>query len=185
MTYLLLAFYFFQIGLFSIGGGYATISLIQQILVVENQWLTTKAFTDIITISQMTPGPLAVNSSTFVGLQVAGLLGAFIATVSTVISGCLISILLYHFFKKNQDSTRMKYLFTGLEAVAIGLIASASISILSIAFFGNMTLELKTSTINWLAFPVFIGVLFALRKWRINPIWILITTGILGFFLYT
>lgn len=100
MTYLLLAFYFFQIGLFSIGGGYATISLIQQILVIENQWLTTKAFTDIITISQMTPGPLAVNSSTFVGLQVAGLLGAFIATVSTVISGCIISVLLYHFFKK-------------------------------------------------------------------------------------
>lgn len=185
MVYLLLAFYFFQIGLFSIGGGYATISLIQQILVVENQWLTTKSFTDIVTISQMTPGPLAVNSSTFVGLQIAGLPGAFIATVSTVISGCMIAILLYHFFKKNQDSTRMKHLFNGLEAVAIGLIASASLSILSIAFFGNMDFDIDFPIINWFAFPIFIVLLFALRKWRINPIWILIATGFLGFFLYT
>lgn len=185
MIYLLLAFYFFQIGLFSIGGGYATISLIQKILVVENQWLTTKEFTDIITISQMTPGPLAVNSSTFVGLQVSNLLGAFIATVSAVISGCIIAISLYHFFQKNKDSTRIKHIFNGLEAVAIGLIASASLSILSIAFFGNMDFNVQLSTINWLAFLIFLAALWALRKWQLNPIILLIVTGLLGFFLYT
>lgn len=99
---------FFQIGLFSIGGGYATISLIQKIIVTEKNWINIKEFTDIITISQMTPGPLAVNSSTFVGLQIAGLPGAIIATVSTVISGCFISIFLNYFFEINKNSILIK-----------------------------------------------------------------------------
>ncbi|MHC5268352.1 chromate transporter [Enterococcus sp. LJL98] len=179
-----LAFSFLQIGLFSIGGGYATISLIQQIIVTENQWLTIKEFTDIITISQMTPGPLAVNSSTFVGLRIGGLPGAIVATVCTVITGCLISLFLHRFFQKKQDSRLIQYIFNGLEAVAVGLIASASISILSIAFFGNLSFDFTEGAINFLAVPVFLLSFFCLRKWRINPMFILIATGILGLLLY-
>lgn len=83
---------FFQIGLLSIGGGYATLPLIQAEIVQEQQWLSLQEFSDIVTISQMTPGPLAVNSATFVGLRVAGPVGAILATVACVISGCLIAL---------------------------------------------------------------------------------------------
>ena len=91
---------FLQIGLFSVGGGYATIPLIQEQVVNIHKWLTFQEFTDIITISQMTPGPLAVNTSTFVGIRIAGIPGAIIATFGCVISGFIISIALYNFFNK-------------------------------------------------------------------------------------
>lgn len=175
---------FFQIGLFSIGGGYATISLIQKIIVTEKNWINIKEFTDIITISQMTPGPLAVNSSTFVGLQIAGLPGAIIATVSTVISGCFISIFLNYFFEINKNSILIKKIFSGLEGVAIGLIASASLAILSIALWGNMTFDVSQSKVNIIALLMLLVSLTFLRKWKLNPMIILIITGILGLIVY-
>lgn len=85
-----LFFVFFKIGLFSIGGGYAIIPLIQEQVVKSTGWISEKMFTDIITISQMTPGPLAVNTSTFVGLQISGIIGAIAATI-----GCILCELLF------------------------------------------------------------------------------------------
>nr|WP_228370448.1 chromate transporter [Gottschalkia acidurici] len=90
---------FLQIGLFSIGGGYAIIPLIQEQVVNSYGWLTLKEFTDIITISQMTPGPLAVNTASFVGTRIAGISGAIVATLGCIISGFIISIFLYNFLK--------------------------------------------------------------------------------------
>ena len=81
MIYLQLLVSFFQVGLFGIGGGYATLPLIQDQVVTLHHWLTMKEFTDVITISQMTPGPIAINSATFVGIRVAGMAGAIIATL--------------------------------------------------------------------------------------------------------
>ena len=100
---------FLQIGAFSIGGGYATLPLIQEQIVELHQWLTYKEFTDIITISQMTPGPLAVNGSTFVGLRIGGIPGAIVATFGCVISGILISLSLHRFFQKNFQSAEINF----------------------------------------------------------------------------
>ena len=97
MIYIQLFLSFFKIGMFSIGGGYAAMPLIQNEVVTIHSWLTMKEFADIITISQMTPGPLAVNTSTFVGIRIAGIPGAITATFGCVISGFIISILLYNF----------------------------------------------------------------------------------------
>ena len=90
---------FIKIGLLSIGGGYAIIPLIHEQVVEKNNWISGKMFTDIITISQMTPGPLAVNTSTFVGLQVAGIIGALAATTGCIFCGIIISLVLYKFFQ--------------------------------------------------------------------------------------
>ena len=89
---------FLKIGLVSIGGGYAVIPSIHEEVVVKAGWIGEKVFADIITISQMTPGPLAVNTSTFVGLQIAGAAGAVVATVGCVFCGVAISLTLYRFF---------------------------------------------------------------------------------------
>ena len=96
---------FLQIGLFSIGGGYATIPLIQEAVVNTQNWLSFQEFTDIITISQMTPGPIAVNTSTFVGIRIAGIPGALVATFGCVISGFVISILLFCIFEKYKNKS--------------------------------------------------------------------------------
>ena len=94
MIYLKLFLSFFQIGLFSFGGGYAALPLIEEQVVVQNGWLSMTGFTDIITISQMTPGPIAINAATFVGMQIAGLLGAIIATMGCVSPSCIIVLTL-------------------------------------------------------------------------------------------
>ena len=113
---------FLKIGLVSIGGGYAVIPSIHEEVVVKAGWIGEKVFADIITISQMTPGPLAVNTSTFVGLQIAGAAGAVVATVGCVFCGVAISLTLYRFFQKHKESVYIFETLNGLKAASLGLI---------------------------------------------------------------
>ena len=123
---------FLQIGCFSIGGGYAVISLIQNQIVGKYGWLTEKTFGDIITISQMTPGPLAVNASTFAGFQLAEYGGS--SCYRRLCGGIVLSLLLYVFFKKKGNSFYMTHLLKGLKAASTGLILSAAGTILLLTF---------------------------------------------------
>lgn len=175
---------FFQVGLFSIGGGYAIIPFIQELVVEKYAWVTQGIFTDIITISQITPGPLAVNTSTFVGLKIAGIPGAIIATFGCVISGVCISISLYRFIQRNNQSIYVMEALNGLRSASIGLIISAAVTILLLTFLGTPILRMDTD-VNWIAVAVFAGSLFVMRKWRVNPILLIIFTGILGGIVYS
>lgn len=175
---------FLQIGLLSIGGGYATIPLIQEQVVGLHQWLTIQEFTDIITISQMTPGPLAVNTSSFVGLRIAGLPGAAVATFGCVASGFLLSILLYKLFARYQNAGSALLVLGGLKAASTGLIAASASTILLIALFGVSSIGEAAAGCNLTACLLFLLCLFALRKWKINPILIMLLAGAAGFFLY-
>lgn len=170
---------FFQIGLFSIGGGYAIIPLIQELAVEKYAWVSQQIFTDIITISQMTPGPLAVNASTFIGLQIAGIPGAIIATFGCIISGVGISILLYRFFQRHNKSIYVLEALNGLRSASLGLIISAAATILLLTFIGTSTISV-VADVDWIAVAVFAGSLFVLRKWKVNPILLMVLTGILG-----
>ena len=126
---------FIKIGLLSIGGGYAIIPLIHEQVVEKNNWISGKMFTDIITISQMTPGPLAVNTSTFVGLQVAGIIGALAATTGCIFCGIIISLVLYKFFQTHQKSVYVLEVLNGLKSASLGLIISASSTIILLALY--------------------------------------------------
>lgn len=100
MVYIKLFLSFFQVGLFSFGGGFAALPLIQDQVVDANKWLTLAEFTDLITISQMTPGPIAINAATFVGIRIAGVLGAIISTLGCILPSCIIvSLLGWLYFK--------------------------------------------------------------------------------------
>lgn len=175
---------FLQIGLFSIGGGYATILLIQEQIVNSHHWLTLQEFTDIITISQMTPGPLAINISTFVGIRIAGILGAIISTLGCILSGFILSLLLYKFFNKYKDSKSILNILKGLRSSSVGLIASSASTILLIAFFGSPLINIKTISLNITAVIIFIISLFGLKKFKMNPIYIIVLTGIAGLIFY-
>lgn len=175
---------FLQIGLFSIGGGYAIIPLIQEQVVNSYNWLTLQEYTDIITISQMTPGPLVVNTASFVGIRIANIPGAIVATLGSILSGFIISILLYNFFKKHEDIDSISNILKGLRASSVGLIASAASTIILIAFLGTSSFDIKGISINITAIIVFIICLFLLRKYKINPILIMVLSGVVGLFFY-
>lgn len=174
---------FFQIGAFSIGGGYAVIPMIRDQVVIHQGWITQKMFTDIITLSQMTPGPLAINTSTFVGLQIAGIPGALAATLGCVIPGVAAALLLHLFFQRHRQSAYVSGVLEGLKAASVGLIMSAGGTILMLTFCG---------TFDWHAVAqadvptilLFGAALFALRKWRLNPMLLMALTGAAGYLVY-
>ncbi|WP_225442813.1 chromate transporter [Paenibacillus lycopersici] len=145
---------FFQIGLFGIGGGYAIIPFIQELVVEKYEWVTQRTFSDIIAISQMTPGPLAVNASTFVGWQIAGIPGAFVATFGCIISGVCISILLYRLFHGGSKSVYVIEAMNGLKSASLGLIISAAATIVLLTLLGTPILSMAAD-VNWIAVCIF------------------------------
>ncbi len=175
---------FLKIGFLSIGGGYAIIPLIQEQVVEKNGWISRKMFTDIITISQMTPGPLAVNTSTFVGIQIGGILGALAATVGCVLCGILISLALYRFFQVHQESDYVLEVLNGLKSASLGLIISAAATIVLLALYGSDTIGADLGPLNWTALLTMLALLLILRKWKINPVLIMLVSGITGILFY-
>ncbi len=177
---------FLKIGLLSIGGGYAIIPLIQEQVVKRSGSISPKMFTDIITISQMTPGPLAVNTATFVGIQIGGIGGAVAATFGCVLCGVIICLFLHRFFQKHKESAYVFEVLKGLKSASLGLIISAAVTIISIAFWGTQALEIKNviSLMNWTALAVFSIMLLVLRKWKLNPVLVMLISGMAGLVLY-
>ncbi len=184
MVYLQLFWSFFQIGLFSIGGGYAAMPLIQNQVVDLNHWLSMQEFADIVTISQMTPGPIAINAATFVGTKVTGLAGAIAATVGCVLPSCIIVLTLAYFYYKYQGATFIKGILQGLRPAVVAMIASAGLSILCLALFGSEELVLPIRQVDWWAMGIFVLCLFILRKWKLNPIVVMSGAGVAGILIY-
>ena len=137
MIYLKLFISFLQIGMFSFGGGYAAMPLIQGQVVNGHQWLTMAEFTDLITISQMTPGPIAVNSATFVGTKIAGVPGALAATFGCILPSCVIVTLIAKLYLKYRNMALLQGVLASLRPAVVALIGSAGIAILINAFWEN------------------------------------------------
>lgn len=184
MTLLQLFWSFFQVGLLSIGGGLAALPLIQNQVVTLHHWLTLTEFTDLITIAEMTPGPIAVNSATFVGIRIAGPIGAIIATLGCIFPACIIVSLLAWFYFKYKNLTVIQGVLSGLRPAVVALIASASISIFTLAVWGESGFSFQLDALNWIAVLLFSGTLLVLRKWKPSPIYAMLGTGILGGMLY-
>jgi chromate transporter len=127
MIYLQLFISYLKIGFFGFGGGYAMLSLIQNEVVVQNAWMTNAEFTDIVAISQMTPGPIAINSATYVGYTVAGFWGSVVATVSVCLPALTLMILITKFFLILKDNRYVKGLIAGMRPVVIGMIGAAAL----------------------------------------------------------
>ncbi|MFL0251424.1 chromate transporter [Clostridium neuense] len=185
MIYLKLLWSFLQVGLFSFGGGYGILPVIQQQVVTQNHWLTLKEFTDVVTISQMTPGPIALNASTFVGMKMAGIMGAVVATFGCAFPTAVLALIVGHYYYKYRDMTLVKGIFEGLRPAIVSLIASAGMSILFLSLFNVQVFTMSVlSNIDWKAVVMFIISLFILRKWKANPIYIMIGSGAVGAVVY-
>lgn len=176
MIYLELFLSFIQVGLFSIGGGYAAIPIIQSQVVEKYAWLSLNEFTDLITIAEMTPGPIAVNSATFVGIKIAGIPGAIIATLAVILPSLFIVSLLANIYFKYRNIDFMQKILGTLRPVIVALIASAGLSILLNAIFnGNVAFN----NINFISLVLFILCFISIRKTKINPVIAMLLTGII------
>ena len=179
MIYLELFWSFLQIGLFSFGGGYAAMPLIQGQVVTDHGWLSMTEFTDLITISQMTPGPIANNSATFVGMEIAGILGALVATIGCILPSCIIVTLVAKLYLKYRNMAVLQGILNSLRPAVVAMIASAGISILITAFWGNEAAVILSQT-NWVMVLIFAGCIVLLQKFRMNPIWVMILAGVVN-----
>lgn len=178
MIYLQLFLSFLQIGLFSFGGGYAAMPLIQDQVVTAHGWLSMPEFTDLITISQMTPGPIAINSATFVGMKIAGVPGAIAATVGCVFPSCIIVTLLARLYLKYRDMSLLQGILGSLRPAVVAMVAAAGISILITAFWGGDQIGSLESTRWWMVGIFALCVLF-LKKLNWNPIAVMLSAGVL------
>ncbi len=177
MIYWQLFFSFLQVGLFSIGGGYAAMPLIQYQVVSLHQWLTVKELSDLVTIAEMTPGPIAVNAATFIGTRFAGLGGALAATFGAILPSMILVSLLYRLYARCREMPLMQGVLSALRPVVVALIASALLSILHVALFSGQPLRIET--LDLLNLVLFLLALMALRKFRLNPILTMAACGAL------
>ncbi len=181
ITLLKLFWSFFQVGLLSIGGGYAAMPLIQEQVVQRNGWLTLAEFTDLITIAEMTPGPITINSSTFVGIRIAGMPGAIVATLGCILPSCVIVSLLAHFYFKYQNLLMIQGILKSLCPTVVALIASAGLSILLLCLWGEDSISVSLlQKINPVSLVLFVSAFVWLRRKKPSPILVMMVTGFFG-----
>ncbi|MFR7643312.1 chromate transporter [Eubacterium sp.] len=178
MIYLQLFLSFLQIGAFSFGGGYAAMPLIQEQVVTLHGWLTTAEFTDLITISQMTPGPIAVNSATFVGLKIAGIGGALVATLGCILPSCILVTLLAYLYMKYRKMAMLQGVLGMLRPAVVAMIATAGVTVLISAFFFNQTVDLTPSNISVRSILYFLATFLLLRKTKLGPVKVMVLCGV-------
>jgi chromate transporter len=174
MIYLQLFWTYFKIGLFCFGGGYAMISLIQNEVVENHAWLTTQEFTDIVAISQMTPGPIGINSATYIGYTVTGnVAGAVIATFAVCLPSFIIVLLIAKAYKKFKANRYVTSALLGLRPATVGLIASAALILMN-----------KENFIDYKSIIIFVSAFILTKFCKVHPILMIVLAGISGLFLY-
>jgi len=178
MTLLKLFLSFFQVGMFSVGGGYAAMPLIQNQVVDTYGWLSMQEFTDLVTFAEMTPGPIVINGATYVGLRIAGIPGAIIATFASILPSLIIMSVIYTVYAKSKNIQGFQNVLGCLRPVVVALIASAGISILKVVILVEK--EISFANINWLGVLLFAMAFIAIKKFKVNPILAMFCCGIIN-----
>jgi chromate transporter len=168
MMLLNMLFTFFKIGLFSFGGGYAILAMIQQEVVIKNAWLTEAEFVQVVAISQMTPGPIAINAATFIGYQKAGVIGSLLCTLGVILPSLMIMLLITVSYLKLKKLPWFQQIFKRLRLLSVGLIAAALIMIM-----GNAVKD-------WYSVGIFAASFLLTWRFKLNPFTMLIAAAIFG-----
>ena len=187
---------FFLIGMFTFGGGYAMLSLIQAEVVVEHAWLSESTFTDIVAISQMTPGPIGINCATYVGYDVVtatgaghlmGILGSLTATLAITLPSFIIVLLLVRFYNKVKGSPMFEGVMSVIRPAVVGLIGAAAIILMFKVDWNGFAPSLnvvKENFPDWKSWCLFAAAFLASFKFKVNPILLIVLAGVMGLLLY-
>jgi chromate transporter len=173
MTFLALFWSFLKIGIFGFGGGYAILALIENEVVDTHAWMTTAEFTDIVAISQATPGPIAINCATYVGYTATNsILGSAIATFAVCLPSLILASLAARFIYKFRDNKYVDAAFKGLRPAVVGLILAAGLTLLN-----------EENFTDYISVIIFAVVAVA-SYFKVNPIFLLMLSGIAGYLIY-
>ena len=174
MIYWQLICVYLKIGVFGFGGGYAMLSLIQFEIVERYHWLTLQQFTDVVAISQMTPGPIGINSATYIGYTVTGnLWGAVIATVAVCLPSFLMVLFISYFFVKFKNNKYVNAAMSGLLPMSVALIGAAALLLMN-----------EDNFIDYKSILIFVVAFFLTWKYKVHPILMILLAGVMGFILY-
>ena len=174
MIYWQLICVYLKIGVFGFGGGYAMLSLIQFEIVERYHWLTLQQFTDVVAISQMTPGPIGINSATYIGYTVTGnMWGAVIATVAVCLPSFLMVLFISYFFVKFKNNKYVNAAMSGLLPMSVALIGAAALLLMN-----------KDNFIDYKSILIFVAAFFLTWKYKVHPILMILLAGVMGFILY-
>ena len=174
MIYWQLLWVYLKIGMFGFGGGYAMLSLIQHEIVDLHHWLTPQQFTDVVAISQMTPGPIGINSATYEGYAVTqSVWGAVLATVAVCLPSFILVLLISYFFAKCKDNKYIKAAMSGLLPMSVALIASAALLMMN-----------RENFIDYKSIGIFAAAFLVTWKWNLHPILLICLAGVVGLLLY-
>ena len=177
---------FLMIGLFSFGGGYGMLSVIQGEVVTRHAWLTAAEFTDIVAVSQMTPGPIGINSATYVGYtavfnatgnELLAVLGSFTASFAVMLPSIVLMLIVSRFFMKYSKHRNVENVFRLLRPAVVGLIASAALLLMTKENFGSPT-EIPLQF--WVSVTLFVAAFVAMKFFKVSPILILLLAGVFG-----
>ena len=170
---------FIQVGLFSVGGGYAAIPLIQNQVVDVHGLMTLAEFTDLITIAEMTPGPISINSATFVGMRLGGVPGVLLCTLGCILPSFFICLTLAFFYYKYRSVQGVQTVLSALRPAVVALIASAGLSILPLALFPN-GFAAGLEGFHFVEGALFVGASFLLRRFKLSAIATIFGSGVVG-----
>ena len=184
MLLLKLFFAFIQVGMFSVGGGYAAIPLIQEQIVNIYGLMTLEEFSDLITVAEMTPGPISINSATFVGMRLAGIPGVLLCSIGCIIPSFCICLTLAHFYYKYRTVSGVQVVLGSLRPAVVALIGSAGASILMLGLFQTDLRNVVLGNIRLVESGIFVVALFILRKFKASAISIILGSGVVGTLIY-
>lgn len=186
MVFLELFLTFLKIGLFGFGGGYAILSLIQDEVVTRHGWMTFSEFTDIVAVSQMTPGPIGINAATYVGYTavinagygvVWGVVGSLLTSASVLLPSFIIMLIIGRFLMRYSNHPSVQAVFSVLRPLIIGLIASAALMLMNRDNFGSPSECLPQFLLSLVLFSFSF---VAINRWKLSPILVIIIAGIVG-----
>lgn len=184
MLLLKLFFAFIQVGMFSVGGGYAAIPLIQEQIVNIYGLMTMEEFSDLITVAEMTPGPISINAATFVGMRLAGIPGVLLCSVGCIIPSFCICLTLAHFYYKYRTVSGVQVVLGAMRPAVVALIGSAGASILMLGLFQTDIKNVVLGNIRLVELGIFVIALFILRKFKVSAISIILGSGVVGTLIY-
>ena len=184
MLLLKLFFAFIQVGMFSVGGGYAAIPLIQEQIVNIYGLMSMEEFSDLITVAEMTPVPISINSATFVGMRLAGIPGVLLCSIGCIIPSFCICLTLAHFYYKYRTVSGVQVVLGSLRPAVVALIGSAGASILMLGLFQTDIKNVVLGNIRLVELGIFVIALFILRKFKVSAISIILGSGVVGTLIY-
>ncbi|NLK21618.1 MAG: chromate transporter [Epulopiscium sp.] len=182
MIYLLLFLEFFKIGLFSIGGGLATLPFLHQ-MVDKYNWITTYDLLNMIAVSESTPGPIGINTATFVGYKGGGILGSLVATLGIVAPSVIIIILIAHYYMRFSEHPYVRASLNGIRPAVVGLISAAGFEVAKLTLLNTEQLKVGSNLLkilNYKAIILFLIILYLIQKYKKHPILFIIISGFIG-----